>query len=63
MLGDGLADVLVDGQESLAGTPVHLADELTTESVDDTGYGRSGTLADEVEIEHALHSSWLHAAV
>ena len=40
---------------------VHLADELTTESVDDTSHGRSRTLADEVKVEHALDSSGLHA--
>lgn len=60
VLGHGLLNILVDGKESLAGTPVHLADELTTEGVDNTRYGRSGALADEIEIEHALHGSGLH---
>lgn len=41
----------------------HFADELTTEGVDDTGNGRSATLADEVEVEHTLHSAGLHSAV
>jgi hypothetical protein len=41
----------------------HLADELTTESVDDAGDGRSLALADEVKIEHALHGSRLEATV
>ena len=59
VFGNGLADVLVDWQQSLAGTPVHLAHELTTECVDNTGNGGSCALADEVEVEHALDSSWL----
>lgn len=42
---------------------LHLAHELAAKSVDDTGDGGSGTLADEVEIEHALYSSRLHATV
>jgi len=41
----------------------HLADELAAEGVDDTGDRRSLALADEVEIEHALHRSRLQAAV
>lgn len=61
VLGHGLLDVLVDGEEGLAGTPVHLADELTTEGVDDTGDGGGGALANEVKVEHALHGSGLHA--
>lgn len=60
MLGHGLLNILVDGEKGLAGTPVHLADELTTEGVDNTRYGRSGALADEIEVEHALHGSGLH---
>lgn len=60
MLGHGLLDILVDREEGLAGTPVHLADELTTEGVNNTRYGRSGALADEIEVEHALHGSGLH---
>jgi hypothetical protein len=55
----GLANILVDWEEGLAGTPVHLADELTTEGVDDTGDGWGGTLADEVKVEHALHGAGL----
>lgn len=62
VLGESLLGVLVDRQEGLAGTPVHLADELATEGVDDTGDGGGGTLADEVKVEHALHGSGLHAA-
>jgi hypothetical protein len=42
---------------------VHFAHELTAESINDTGNGRSLALADEVEVEHALDSSWLEAAV
>lgn len=63
VLGHGLLNVLVDGEEGLAGTPVHLANELATESVDDTGHGGSGTLANEVKVEHALHGSGLHATM
>lgn len=59
VLGHGFGHVLVDRQQSLAGSPVHLAHELTTEGVDDTGNGGGLALADEVEIEHALNSSWL----
>ena len=40
---------------------LHLLNELTTESVDDTSDGWSGALADEVKVEHALHSTRLHA--
>lgn len=54
-----LVNLLVDGQQSLAGSPVHLADELTAESVDNTGNGGLGSLANEVEIEHALDGSGL----
>lgn len=39
MFGDGLGDVLVNGEEGFAGTPVHLADELAAKGVDDTGDG------------------------
>ena len=59
VLGNSLGNLLIDGQESLAGAPVHLADELTTEGVDDASNRGSGTLADEVEIEHALDSTGL----
>lgn len=41
----------------------HLADELATESVDDTGDGGGLALADEVEVEHTLHGLGLHTAV
>jgi len=61
VLGHGLLNILVDGQEGLAGAPVHLADELTAEGIDDTGHRGGGTLANEVKVEHALHSSGLHA--
>ena len=61
VLGHGLLDILVDGKEGLAGAPVHLADELATEGVDDTGHRGGGTLANEVKVEHALHGSGLHA--
>ena len=59
VLAEGLVDLLVDGQQSLAGAPVHLAHELTTESVDDTGNRGGLALADEVEVEHALDGSGL----
>lgn len=59
MLGNGLLNLLIDGQEGLAGAPVHLADELTTEGIDDASNRGCGTLADEVEIEHALDSTGL----
>jgi len=41
---------------------LHLADELTTESVDDTGDGRLLALADEVEVKHTLDGLGLHSA-
>ena len=41
---------------------IHLLHELTTECVDDAGYGRSLALADEVEVEHTLHGSRLKTA-
>ena len=63
VLGHGLGDILVDGEEGLAGTPVHLANELATEGVDDTSHGGSGPLADEVKVQHTLDSSGLHATV
>lgn len=59
VLGHGLVYALVDWEKGLAGSPVHLADELSTESVDDARNGGCGALADEVEIEHALDGSWL----
>ena len=61
VLSDGLTDILVDWQQSLARAPVHFAHELTTESVNNTSDGGSGALADEVEVEHALNSSGLQA--
>lgn len=61
MLGNGLGHLLVDREKSLAGAPVHLADELAAECVDDAGDGGGRPLADEVEIEHALHGAGLHA--
>lgn len=42
---------------------IHLADELAAESVDNASNRRGAALADEVKVEHALHSSWLHSAV
>lgn len=42
---------------------LHLADELTTESVDDTSDRGLLALADEVEVKHALDGLGLHAAV
>jgi len=80
VLGNGLADVLVDGQQSLAGSPVpvsplavflqmlivawhaHFAHELAAECVDDTGDRGLLALADEVEVEHALHGTGLQSA-
>ena len=59
VLGHGLVDLLVDGQQGLAGSPVHLADELSTEGVDNTSNGGGLALADEVEIQHALDGSGL----
>jgi hypothetical protein len=56
-----LAHTLVDGEQGLACAPVHLAHELTTESVDDTCHGWGLSLADEVEVQHALHGSWLES--
>lgn len=48
---------------SHGGVYAHLADELATEGVDDTGNGRSLALANEVEVEHTLHRLGLEAAV
>lgn len=59
VLGNGLVDLLVDGQQSLAGAPVHLADELATKGVDDAGDGGRLSLADEVKVQHALDGSGL----
>ncbi len=59
MLGHCLLNRLVDWEESFGSSPVHLGHELTTEGVDDTSNGWGGTLADEVEIQHSLDSSWL----
>jgi len=59
VLGHSLLDTLVDWQQCLAGSPVHLADELTAKCVDNTSDRRSGSLADEVKVKHALDSSWL----
>lgn len=42
---------------------LHLADELTAESVDNTSDGGLLALADEVEVKHALDGLGLHAAV
>lgn len=56
MLANGLLGALVDREKSLAGAPVHLADELTTEGVDDTSDRGNLSLADEVEVKHALDS-------
>jgi hypothetical protein len=41
----------------------HFADELSTESVDDTCHGWSLSLADEVEIQHSLYSLWLQTTL
>lgn len=59
VLVGSFADLLVDREEGLAGAPVHLADELATESVDNAGNGRALALADEVKVEHTLHSTGL----
>lgn len=61
MLSHSLLGRLVDGEQGLARSPVHLADELAAECVDDTGNGRRLAFADEVEVEHALHSLGLQA--
>jgi len=63
VLGHGVGSGLVDREESLGGAPVHLADELAAEGVDDTGDGRLLALADEVEVKHALDGLGLHSAV
>lgn len=59
VLAHGLVNLLVDGQESLAGAPVHLANELSAESVDDTSDRGLLALADEVKVQHALDGSGL----
>ena len=63
VLGDGLLHRLVDGKQSLARTPVHLAHELSSECVDDAGNRGGFALADEVEVEHALYGTGLKATV
>ena len=66
---EGLGGAPVPGQlsigcrvDGLCEFCLHLADELTTESVDDTGDGRLLALADEVEVKHALDGLGLHSA-
>jgi len=59
VFGHGLVYILVNGQQGLTGTPVHLADELSPEGIDDARNGGSLALADEIEIEHALNGSRL----
>ena len=80
MLQHCLLDVLVDGEQRFAGSPVpanlivsvrspsngctkrefsHLADELTSEGVDDTGDRWRLALAYEIEVEHSLDSARL----
>ena len=61
---------LMEGQWAVSGCfcwlkdwRLHLADELTTEGIDDTGDGRLLALADEVEVKHALDGLGLHSAV
>lgn len=54
MLFARLIDLLVDGEQRLRRTPVHLGHELTAEGVDDARNTGGLPLADEVEIEHAL---------
>lgn len=61
MLGHRLVYALVNWKQGFASSPVHLADELSAEGVDDARNGWCGSLADEIEIKHALHSSWLKA--
>ena len=63
VLGHGVGSGLVDREESLGGAPVHLADELAAEGVNDTSDGRLLALADEVEVKHALDGLGLHSAV
>ena len=46
-------------REGRAIVGIHLAYELTTERVDDTGHRRSFALADEVEVEHSLNGAGL----
>jgi hypothetical protein len=41
----------------------HFANELTAECIDDAGNGGLLALADEIEVEHALHSAGLQTAV
>ena len=61
MLANGLFNLLVDRQQSLACAPVHLADKLAAESIDDAGDRRSFALANEVEVQHALDGTGLEA--
>jgi hypothetical protein len=46
-------------QQKLSDGYIHFADELPTESVDDSGNGRVFALADEIKVQHALDCSGL----
>lgn len=59
VLGHGLVRLLVDGQQGLAGAPVHLANKLTAKSIDNTSNRRGLALADEVKVQHALDGTGL----
>lgn len=61
VLGNGLVNLLVDGQQGLAGAPVHLADELAAKGVDDAGDRGRLSLANEVKVQHALDGAGLQA--
>jgi len=61
VLGHGLLNLLVDGEESLLSTPVHLGNELTTERVDHTSNRGGLSLADEIKVKHALAGTGLEA--
>jgi hypothetical protein len=59
VLGNGLFDAGIDGEKSLLGTPIKFLDVVTTEGIDHSSNGRSGTTAGVVEVEHALDGTRL----
>ena len=59
VLGHGLLQAGVDGEEGLLGTPVELLDVVATEGVDHHGDGGGLTTARVVEVEHTLDGAGL----
>jgi hypothetical protein len=59
VLGDGLLERGVDGQEGLFGSPVELLDVVATEGVDHGSDGGSLATARVVKVQHALDGTGL----